>query len=162
MLGGMRSRVHNKVRDTLMDLYREALIHPTAEPHAFPKEPNRRADLSFFLTGTQVIIDVALTHPFRDAFTMAAAAATAGAAATQYEAVKNVEYLPLVPKGSVFVPFIVDTYGALGDKAVETLRVLVPLYAQRLGITNTVASRIIFNRITGSVIRGVAGIASLG
>lgn len=161
MLSGMRSRVHNRVRDVLADLYRQALVTPTPEPHAFPSAPNLRADLSFYFSGIQNIVDVALTHPLRDAVTAAAAERADGGAATQYELVKINKYGSILPPSGKLVPFIVDTYGALGKAAVAALTQLIPLFAQRLGITYVVAARIAYGRITGAVIRGVAGIAAL-
>ena len=97
----------------------------------------------------------------RDEATTAAAERDAGGAATRYELVKTSKYAAIVPPGAVFVPFIVDTYGALGARAVEALRTLIPVYAQHAGLTNTVASRVIYGRISGTVIRGIAGIAAL-
>ena len=55
-----------------------------------------------------------------------------------------------------------DTYGALSQTAVTTLKATVPLYTQLLGITRTVASRIILGRLSCCVIRSMAAIAALG
>ena len=60
------------------------------------------------------------------------------------------------------VPFVVDTFGALGEAAIEALQKIVPHYARRLGITSTVASRVVFGRITTSVIKSMALIAAQG
>ena len=131
---------------------------PRANP---PSAPLKRANLSFFLAGSLVIVDVALTHPTQSHTTIAAAKRADGGAATTYESVKTTKCAAMQPLNSKFVPFIVETYGALGRSAVAALKALIPLNAQRVGLTTTAASRIACGRITGAVVRGVAGIAAL-
>ena len=67
----------------------------------------------------------------------------------------------IVTKGARFVPFVMDTCGALSQTAVTTLKAIA-LYAQRLGTTRTAAGRIILGRLSCCVVRGVAAIAALG
>ena len=59
------------------------------------------------------------------------------------------------------LPFVADSYGALGASALAFLRKLVPHYARRVGISPAVASRIVFGRITICVIHGMAQLACL-
>lgn len=162
MKSGVRTRAHNLLRNALAAICRESLLDPSLEGHAFPAEPRRRADICFFLTNKYNVVDLAITHPFRDERTVALASVVAGGAATLYEEVKQQKYAAIVTKGAHFVPFVMDTYGALSQTAVTTLKAIVPLYAQRLGITRTVASRIILGRLSCCVIRSMAAIAALG
>ena len=162
MKSGVRTRAHNRLRNTLAAICREALLDPSQEGHAFPAEPNRRADVCFWLTNQLHVIDLAITHPFRDPHTRAVASVIGGGAATLYEEVKNAKYASIVAKGAKFVPFVMDSYGALSQSATAVLKAIVPLYAQRLGISATVASRVIFGRLSCCVIRHMAAIAALG
>lgn len=158
---GHRTRAHNLFRDMLASILRDALLNPRIEPHSFPRNPNLRADLSFF-TGFKIqVVDVAITHPFQSASLRASAAAIPGAAATLYERVKESHYKDALTPTQVLVPFVADTYGALGDTAVALLQAIVPLYGRRLGISSTVASRIVFGRLTTCVVKSMARIASL-
>ena len=81
---------------------------------------------------------------------------------TAYEATKHSTYGKYVREGfQVLVPFVLDTYGALGATAIETARRIAPLYGRRLGLSSTVASRIVFGRLTTCVVRWMATIATL-
>ena len=158
---GQRTRAHNALRDALTGLCRDALLSPTAEPRLFPKAPQRRADICFFQSGKICVVDVAITHPIRDADTRALAAAIPGGAATKYEDVKVVDYSSILESCHFLVPFVCDTYGALGQSAIRLLQKIVPLYARRLGLSSTTASRIVFGRITGSVVKSMATTGAL-
>ena len=57
--------------------------------------------------------------PIQSHTTIAAPKRADGGAATTYESVKTTKYAALQPPNSKFVPFIVDTYGALGRSAVR-------------------------------------------
>lgn len=160
---GHRTRAHNNLRDTLADICRTCLLSPSIESKVSnkPGKEGIRADITFFRSGTMQVIDTAITHPFRDATTRVAASITAGAAATLYEDVKVAHYKDVLTKSQSLVPFVCDTYGALGETAQLFLQQIVPLFARRLGIPSSIASRIIFGRITGSVIKSMATAGTL-
>ena len=157
---GHRTKAHNALRDALAGICRDALLSPKLEPHVFASHPNLRADLAFFRSGQLHVIDVAITHPFRDDTTRKIAAAMPGGAANCYEQIKNAHYRDALTKMHVLVPFVCDSYGALCETAILLLQAIVPLYARRLGISSTVASRIIFGRITSSVVKSMASIGT--
>lgn len=158
---GKRTKAHNALRDVLAGICRDALLTPKIEPHAFAKQPNLRADLAFFGSGTLYVIDVAITHPFQaSAFVRQLAATTAGGAATVYESVKVAHYKSALTPSLTLVPFVCDTYGALSESAINLIQAIVPLYARRLGISSQVASRIVFGRITTCVVKSMAMIAT--
>ena len=158
---GMRTRAHNALRDTLGGLCRDALLAPQLEAHPFTAAQNLRIDLMFGMSGVMNLVDVAITHPFRES-NRSHAASTPGGAATAYEATKHSTYGKYVREGfQVLVPFVLDTYGALGATAIETARRIAPLYGRRLGLSSTVASRIVFGRLTTCVVRWMATIATL-
>ncbi|HEY1110425.1 MAG TPA: reverse transcriptase domain-containing protein, partial [Opitutaceae bacterium] len=156
---GHRTRVHNRLRDTLASIATECLLSPTVEPRPFA-DSNERLDVAYAMSGKLQLIDVAITHPIEATFSQQAASAPGGAA-TAYQARKSAKYAGKLTDGQVLVPFIVDTFGALGEEAERALRKLVPLYMRRLGISIPVASRIVVGRITTCVIRGMAEIAAL-
>jgi hypothetical protein len=157
---GRRVRAHNALRDHVVKICRDALLAPTVEPRISMKSA-QRGDISVQMAGKLWVIDVAITHPFASDNRLHALNKPAGAA-TAYEAVKVKKYSGILPKSQVLIPFVLDTYGALGATAIEALQKFVPHYARRLGITSTVASRIAFGRITISVIRSMASIAAQG
>ena len=160
---GHRTRAHNALRDTLAEICRTCMLSPKLEVRVSnaPGKERIRADVTFYTSGMTQVVDAAITHPFRDATTKAAAASTPGAAATLYEAVKVAHYKDVLSKHQSLIPFVCDTYGALGETAQHLLQHLVPLYARRLGIPSSIASRIIFGRITGSVIKSMATAGTL-
>ena len=100
---GYRTRAHNALRDTLADICRDCLLSPSIEPHVSAKQPGLRADICFFRSGTLQVIDVAITHPFRDASTRLLASTIAGSAATSYEGVK----VALSPRPNPWCPLYV-------------------------------------------------------
>ena len=67
----------------------------------------------------------------------------------------------VLSKHQALIPFVCDTYGALGETAQLLLQHLAPLFARRLGFPSPIASRIIFGRITGSVIESMATAGAL-
>eukprot|EP00744_Colponema_vietnamica_P001825 GILI01002975.1.p1 GENE.GILI01002975.1~~GILI01002975.1.p1 ORF type:complete len:105 (+),score=22.97 GILI01002975.1:275-589(+) len=103
---------------------------------------------------------MSITHTFRDVH-RAAAAPTAGGAATRYEAVKVTKYAPHIRTGQRLVPFTIDTFGAMGSTALALTRKLVPLFARCQGLSAAVASRVVFSRLTTAVIGDMARIATL-
>eukprot|EP00742_Colponemidia_sp_Colp-10_P014328 GILJ01016264.1.p1 GENE.GILJ01016264.1~~GILJ01016264.1.p1 ORF type:complete len:664 (-),score=53.02 GILJ01016264.1:80-2071(-) len=156
---GARTHAHNALRDTLAGLCRDALITPSLE--ARPWASNLRIDIVFGMSGGLWLVDVAITHPFRDTY-RAKALETPGGAATAYEAVKHAKYGEYVKTGTQkLVPFVMDTLGAFGASALECARRIAPLYGRRLGLPSSVASRIVLGRLTTCVVRRMAMIATL-
>ena len=157
---GRRVRAHNALRDTLITILRAALLTPTAEPK-LNLHTSDRGDISLHMFGQLWIIDVAITHPFIDGNRLHALNKPGGAA-TAYEAVKEKKYAGKMPRNSALVPFILDTFGALSESAIKALQQFIPHYARRLGISSSVASRVVYGRLTTSVIKSMAAIATQG
>lgn len=151
---GFRTRAHNALRDCLAGLLRDALMTPTVEPHPFAGAKNLRADIAYSFSGCCMIVDCAITHPFRDKY-RADAADRKGGAATAYEHAHHLRGTQRL------VPFVLDTFGAMGQSAELATKSIVPLYARRMGLSATVASRIVFGRLTTCVVRWMATIATL-
>ena len=157
---GARSRAHNALRNCLSGLCRDALVTPDEECHPFPAQAGLRLDLMLPMSGKAWLIDVAITHPFRPG-NYAAALRSPGGAATAYQSVKVAKYGKYVKEDiHKLAPFVLDTFGALGESALEVARRIVPLYQRRLGLSSSVASRIVFGRLTSCVVKWMARIAS--
>ena len=160
MFGGNRTRAHNALRDTLSNIVRDALLAPRMESSVYnARDKKLRADFVFWLGGLLHVVDTAITHVFvKDPQHAIAAAAHPGGAATRYEKTKQEKYGQL-PKNLLLVPFVVDSFGALGQSGHEVLSRVISYYARRLGITHAVASRVVYGRITTVVIKWMATIA---
>lgn len=163
MRSGMRTRLHHGLRDRLHRMLSEALLAPRREV-AVDAKSAQRLDISAWLGGVHYFLDVAITHPLqkRDGAALAAAAAPGGWS-TAYEEKKRVHYSEVfgqtkssTPTHLQLVPFIVDSFGAMGDSAADFVKRLVPLFASRRGLSHTVASRIVRGRLTTCVVRGMA------
>jgi len=119
MAGGAKTRVHNAGRNALFDFAREAALAPVKEPRPFGDAPGRRPDLSIadWDDGREGLLDFAGVFPLREELIRAAGDAEGGGA-TKYEETKRASYLAvLIPARHVLIPFIVDSFGALGDAA---------------------------------------------
>jgi hypothetical protein len=165
-LSGLRTRAHNKLRDALNRLLNEALLAPAREV-AISTTTSERVDIACNMSGVRHFIDVAITHPFQQsAQGVQRAAQCAGGWATEYEGVKRKKYASIFGKSNksegsqVLVPFVVDTFGAMGETAAAFVKRAVPLYARRLGLSTAVAGRVFAGRLTTCVIRELAEIVA--
>jgi hypothetical protein len=134
MCEGSRTRLHNKLRDVMLDFARKGLLSPSCEPHPFARNPSERLDICFSHDGVQVLCDCAVTHALRPDH-LSAASSEPGGAAKRYEAVKRDSYGALVnPRLQRLLPVVVDTFGAWGPSAVVALDIISRAYGQALNI----------------------------
>lgn len=158
---GNRTYAHNALRDTLVSINRDSLLQPVPKPITF-QNTKKRADILFRSAGESHLIDTAITHPIVTTYE-GHAVAVAGGAATSYEQKKVVKYAKELEGTTYkFCAFIVDTYGAISASAIDMLTLLTVHYRRRLGLSSPVASRIVFGRVTTTVIRYIAAIAARG
>ena len=101
-------------------------------------------------------VDVAIVNALGNDH-IAAAAHAPGAAATAYEARKRHKYQARCDRSGVhFVPFIVDTLGALGASAQEHIKVLGKAWAQTQGVGTTSAMHYVRHRVGVAIAAGIA------
>ena len=117
-------------------------------------------------------IDVSLTHPVRgDGLAPSVGSVTtptAGAAAHRREEVKDAKYLYLCRlRDFLFVPFVVETGGRLGERAIEFMRVVADHAAERMRLRRRLTHRDV-RRISATLYRrgtqavSVARVRSVG
>jgi hypothetical protein len=82
-----------------------------------------RGDILLALPGGITIADISVIHPV-SINTLPAAATTAGAAAAWHDQQKGATYARVQPKGFPFVPFSVESYGRLGQRAIKVVHAL--------------------------------------
>jgi hypothetical protein len=82
-----------------------------------------RGDILLVLPGGITIADIYVIHPL-SINTLSAAAATVGAAASRRDQQKRAAYERVEPNGYPFVPFSVESYGRLGQPAMQLLHAL--------------------------------------
>ena len=169
MGSGQRTRAHNALRDALTHVMRDALLSPQREVRASAAS-GARLDICIFMSGLAQYFDTAITHAFRSetngqrSHSLNAAARSQGGWATEYEAVKRAKYGkefdPSNTSRRILVPFVVDSFGALGASALSALKQLIPHYGRRMGFSHAVASRIVRGRISTTVSKEIAMIAA--
>ena len=169
MGSGQRTRAHNALRDALSLIMRDALLAPQREVRASASS-GARLDICIFMSGLAQYFDTAITHAFRSesngqrSHSLNAAARSPGGWASEYEGVKRAKYGkefdPSVTSRRVLVPFVVDSFGALGGSALTALKQLIPHYGRRMGFSHAVASRIVRGRISTTVVKEIAMIAA--
>jgi hypothetical protein len=88
---------------------------------------------------------------------VAAAGTSPGAAATTYEGLKRRLYgARCLAAGVHFVPFVVDTFGALGASAQPHLRMLGEAWARTHGVHRSGAHNFVRHRVGVAIAAGVA------
>jgi hypothetical protein len=80
-------------------------------------------DILLSLPQAMSITDVSITHPL-SINALSAAAAMAGAASARRDQQKRAAYARVEPNGYIFVPISVESYGRLGQPAMELLHKL--------------------------------------
>jgi hypothetical protein len=135
-------------------------MNPAREAHPFTSSPTQRADIVLRRQVRRTTaIDVAVTFPLRLGAPVSAAAETPGGAATLYENVKWHEYGEAASRANIdFVPFVFDTFGAIGSSAWPLLRSIFRCAAQRRGISRVVATQSGLLDLNVHLMRGVAHI----
>ena len=138
MVGGHRTRMHNRIATELTKALREAMAEPQREVMCF-RPSLQRMDIvcrGLDIGSSTIGIDVAVTGVFDPP--PSEEAALPGAAATRYEPVKWRKYAPYIsncppefqaPPATMapgqppiaLVPFVVDAYGAFGRSAEKLL-----------------------------------------
>jgi hypothetical protein len=166
MKTGCRNVLHNSMRDECARLARLALLAPSLETYVFPGVRKHRMDLTYVLGDVQRLVDFAVTSPLSSASSASKAAAAPGGWATQYgESAKVRKYAPLIAEAArnggisqTLVPFVADTFGALGKPALEWLRELALALTARYNNPARYGSlkRLVLHRVSFTLARGVA------
>lgn len=157
MNGGARTRLHNKMRDTIFWIASEACMHPRKEEMCFGVN-SKRTDI--LLDGmTRRAVDVAITH-FAVAKTVDYAMETPGGAATHYEAtVKARKYGALAADNNVaFFPLVFDTMGAIGESGIKILKTMAHHWAKRFATHSARAIPVIMQRISSAFMKRICNL----
>jgi hypothetical protein len=99
------------------------LAGPGAAPDGTPLRPEARGDILLAMPQGIAIADVSVIHPL-SLNTLSPAAATAGAAAARRDQQKRASYARVEPNGYAFTPFSIESYGRLGQPAMQLLHAL--------------------------------------
>ena len=167
MSAGVRTRLHNELRNSFAAIARLAFLAPVLEPQPFSTTPHKgkRLDVAYIMGDSIHLVDVAITHSVQQ-YAIAAACDSPGGAATSYQRVKEDKYLPAIAAEPAFVglrmtlvPLVLDTYGAIGEKgAAELAQVISALQRRRTDMPATTVSQVAFHRLLFGAMQGVARI----
>ena len=101
---------------------------PGAQGAAAAARPDSRGDLLLILPSGLTVVDISVIHPAAASYVRAAARSAGSAAATR-DARKRALYRTADPNGYAFTPLSVETYGRLGEPAMELLNALAGVAA---------------------------------
>ena len=166
MIGGHRTRMHNRIASELTKALREAMAEPQREVICF-RPYSHRMDIvcrGLDVGSSTLGIGVAVTGVFDPP--PSEEVSVPGAAATRYEAVKWRKYAPYVsnvpPKFRAprleppmspgqppiaLVPFVIDAYGALGQSAEKLLPRISKIIATHNNSHHGIIKRALQSRI---------------
>ena len=116
---GDRNLRHNAIRDLIAKTARDAGFRIMLEHGGDLGDQRRPGDVAIerFESGKTCLIDVAVINPTGESHVKKLREDGAGAAATAYEKIKRAKYEDLDESKFIFVPFILETSGALGKTA---------------------------------------------
>jgi hypothetical protein len=135
MAGGRRTVVHHAQVDLLFRQSSAALLHARKEVCPFPDE-GLRVDWMTLRSTPQCVYDFSLVSATRSVTAMRAAAVTAGGAAAAMEMVKEQHYGAACAAADLKLqPVCVDTFGAWGPQAYDTLKRIAGGLAKRSGLS---------------------------
>jgi hypothetical protein len=159
MHGGVRTHLHNRLRDEVVRLAREGLCEPEVEARPFPKDPNLRVDALFRNVndeGRVAAVDFAVVNSV-GAGHIDDATRGPGAAATSYEEVKRRKYSAAADaEGIPFIPFVFDVFGGRGASCEPLLQRIINRWGRRYDMPPHNANAIAEHRIAFVLARGVA------
>jgi hypothetical protein len=160
MHAGVRSSLHNRLRDEVVRLSREALCEPELEVCPFPSVVgNLRVDALLHHVndeGSVVAVDFAIVNAIGTDH-LTASLSGPGAAATAYEEVKRKKYgAACASAGISFVPVIFDVFGGCGASATPLLNRIILRWGKRYDLPPTHSFTIASHRISFVLAKGVA------
>ena len=155
--GGLRTALHNQLRDLIFRLASSAMLGPRREMQCFA-DNNQRLDVVLTNMRRVLAVDVSITGidscsvgDFRPAASRPGGAADAAAKA------KDAKYLaPTAAIGIDFAPVIFDTLGALNAKGVSFLRLLANAWGRQFDIRPSRSQPLINHRFSAVLNRGIA------
>jgi hypothetical protein len=156
MGGGLRTAVHNLVRDLVHRLASTALLGPRLEELCF--QGRMGADLLLCnVPGRPIAIDFAITH-LNASGSFARAAAAPGGAATRYAVeVKQTKYSVVAEAAGLdFRPCVFDTHGACDPQGMKLLRYIARAWGNRFDIVPSRAVPLVIQRVSATLMRGIA------
>ena len=136
---------HDKIRDQLMTLLRQLPdVEVCREPNVGSRaNPQMRADIEVLHKNSIWYVDVGIVCPGTQAkVTQLKTHQVAGAAAASFEKIKGDKYKH-ISASSMFVPFIVETGGRMGDKAKEFIDGMVARTKSAKGVGTRIFSSLV-------------------
>ena len=129
-VGNQRFRTHDAIAVTWVALLRQAgFLCRMEDPSCFREvaDSNKRADIVVenWRGHARALFDVSVTHPWITATNRGAGDPSPECAAKLREAEKFRKYQAVVPRNSVFVPLVVESFGRWGPRAREVFDVCV-------------------------------------
>jgi hypothetical protein len=173
---GVHNALHNRIRDVIAGFCAGANLHPHIEemvqvPHPQGLGLRLRPDIAVSNPHTgvfqrPVLLDVAITCPLQDARAITLAASLDGGWAAEYAVtVKDRKYAAFLAsynaaRGTsgelMFVPLVVESFGAWDNRALEFFRVVAQRHARRLGQHTFVSMQTMMHRLGKTLAQGMA------
>ncbi len=152
--GGLRTALHNDLRDLLYRIGSTAMLGPRREEQCFVG--GMRADVVFTNARRVMAIDVAITG-VDSGREYAVDASKPGAASDMYARKKFTTYGAAAAAAGVdFVPLVFDTFGALNVEGVKLLRFVARAWGYQFDIVPARSVPLINQRFSAVLNRGLA------
>ena len=158
---GIRIGRHDNLCKKIFKEAQRATLHPVEEmPSLVPGRQSRPADVFIpeWLDGRKVAFDVSVVSPTQEAL-LHQAADTPAAAIVARKATKNRTHFDnCQAEGIFFQPLVVETFGGWDKEAIDFLKKIATKGSRRWGLTNAIAIKQFFQRLSIELQRGNAAL----
>ena len=158
---GMKGGRHDRIRDNIFKEAQRASLSPTMEmPGLVPGSMSRPADVFVptWINGKKVAFDISVVSPTQEAILHRAAEFPAAAIEMRKASKNSLHFDNCRSQGIVFLPLVVETFGAWDSEAVKLLKDMARQSARRWGKTNTDEIKHLFQRLSIALQRGNAAL----
>ena len=147
-------RRHNRIRDTLFHLAKEATWDPKLEV-TLPNLPDRPADILCRATfGKPLALDVTITHPLRLSASLAARGEVAASAELAEKRKKLAAESACTQAGWGFRALAFETTGGMGSGATQTIRQLCRQLSMKRGLAAGEVCTQVFRSLSLALAKG--------
>ena len=158
---GIRIGRHDNICKKIFQEAQRAILHPVDEmPSLIPGRQSRPADIFIpkWLDSRKIAFDVSVVSPTQEAL-LHRAADTPAAAIDSRKATKiRTHFENCRAEGIFFQPLVVETFGGWDKDAINFLKKIATKGSRRWGLTNAIAIKQFFQRLSIELQRGNAAL----